>query len=99
MIQKNATACCALCHITCNDDDSLEELKAQIETLKKEADSRIWYGTGPDEGGQRAAFVITTQHELNLQKNLRKLGFVIAYSFKRRTGYPKGTLTMWILSW
>lgn len=96
MITKTQTACCALCQLSIPNDEPIENIKQHIELLKEESKKEY---TPIVLGGQRAVFVITTEKEINLQKNLRNLGFVIANSFKRRNGYEPGMLTMWMLNW
>ncbi len=95
-ITKTNTACCALCQLSMPDDEPIDNIRNEIEKLKEEAKKEY---TPVVLGGQRAVFVITTENELNLQKNLRSLNFVIANSFKRRNGYAPGSLTMWMLNW
>lgn len=100
MITVNPTSCCALCHITCSNDDPIEDLKAEVDKLKEKALAEDYLGTGPDYGGQRAAFVIVTPAETTLRKNLEDLGFKLVNTFDRRNGYPKtGRLSMYMLNW
>lgn len=99
MIQKHPTACCALCQLTCGNNDSLTSLRRKIKQLKEESTVQDFLGTSPNYGGQRACFVITTPNEEQLVTNLQKLDFTRTYEFGRRMGYPEGMLTMWMLKW
>lgn len=92
-------SCCAMCQVSCNNDDSYEELNAMIQRTKKE--SKLEWNPNDRASGERAIIVITTPWENNLEANLKKLNFkVIKDDLKRRNGYPQvGNLKMWMLNW
>ncbi len=91
------TTCCALGILSLNNDHTFEEIKWLIDVIKEETKQK-WNISNRD-GGERAISVITTPTELELEENLRQVGFNEIYTFNRRNGYPLGKLKMWIISW
>lgn len=96
-VQKHQMNCCALCHMTCNDNDSIKDIEALIKKTQEES-KQTW--TPEDRrSGERAIMVITTPNEKKLVDNLRHLHFSNISNINRRNGYPEGRLKVWILSW
>lgn len=95
------TACCSLCVLSqVNNDTPIADLRELIAFKRKQADQQVWYRkTTRIEGGQRAMIVICSPGEDRLAANLETLGFTVARTFKRRTGYPAGLLRMYMLDW
>lgn len=96
LLFKYQTPCCALCQMYNTDDrTTVVELKRFVEKVKAHSESQNWL-TSDRSGGERAIYTITSPWETNLQKRLVEVGFEEITTFKRRKGYPEGTLTMYI---
>ena len=79
-------------------DTSIFLLKRILEDLKEESEKN-WANT-PPIGGEKAFMCVTTPSEGKLESNLKELGFrILADGLNRRTGYPAGTLKLWIINW
>lgn len=93
---KTLTACCALCQINdVNNKTTKKELVEQLNTLVIEKNSKNRLGTSNGEG-QTSVFIIVSPGEDILENNLKSLKFKLANIFKRRMGYEKGDLKMYI---
>lgn len=97
-MRKNTTACCALCQLSgVGNYTTIDNLKRAINQLKIESEQENKVGDNTEKG-QTSVFVIVSPYEYQLSKNLSKLGFKLANTFKRRKGYEKGNLEMYILN-
>jgi hypothetical protein len=94
MITKIQTGCCALCQLSVTNDTTLQELDDVICQLRLDAFKKDW-SPSDRTGGETAIFVITAPGEDKLVRTLRMAGFMSDFFFKRRKGYPEGTLKMW----
>lgn len=91
-------SCCALCQLSIDDEDSLQDIQRAVERTKAES-SREW-NTRDRESGETAIIVMTTPWERNLIKNLKVLGFKPQTTINSRNGYwPRRKIKMWILAW
>lgn len=95
------TNCCALVQLSLNNSNTLDEIEEIIESMKKQSKEEMnSHAQCNYLGNERAAFVITLDHENKLVENLQKLGFKEIAEFHRRICYPENSmLKMWLLSW
>lgn len=95
----NHTACCAIGMLSgVSNETSVSSLIKTLQELKKESEKN-WAHT-PPIGGEKAILCVTTPTEKKLEKNLENLGFrILADGLNRRTGYPEGTLKLWMINW
>lgn len=98
-IGKIATSCCALCQLSIQNFHTKEEIKEQLDLLKRQAYVKEWKPKDGKYYGQRACFVIISPGEDKLEQNLIELKFQHVFTFPRRYGYPEGELKMYIIKW
>ena len=93
------TTCCALGILSANNETPFDDLKNDLERIKKQSLSQKWQSFDRS-GGERSFLCVTTPNEKPLEQNLMKLGFrMLANNLNRRRGYPEGKLKLWIIEW
>jgi hypothetical protein len=97
-ITRFRTMCCALGHLSINDNVSFDDIKDAVDSIKLETSLPI--AAHRRDGAERAIFVVTLPNETNLEKNLEQVGFKMIYEFHRRACYSETQmLKLWIISW
>lgn len=93
------TTCCAMLIASIKEYHTYDEIKASLDEIKANSDSRNWH-PNDRSGGERNVLCITSPGEDGLEKKLIKLGFkCLNKSMARRYGYPPGLLKMFLLTW
>ncbi len=98
IIRKHATPCCAMALLHgMNNNTTYSQLSNLLERLREEKvnNTEVGVSTG---NGQTLLQAVVSPGEYKLREVLEKAGFVKAFEFERRVGYPKtGNLEMFMV--
>lgn len=97
-IEKWQTTCCAMGILSAKDFSTEEELDFHLNKTKKEA-LEDWHPADRRSGETMLLCVTVADKEPRLEALLKKKGFKVITTFKRRTGYPAiGNLKLWSIN-